>query len=1237
MPSATISNLGFSSQFAPQIKRATATLSDGSVVMMVPDTNIAAFAGDDTGAKATVRFYKSDTTRTVWTLNFTWTPAAGVDLSSATLPAVLSMVLDSSNNIHLAFTTITNELCYIPFTFGSGTWTGGSRQVIQSTNAVTRRHRAIDIDVTSTNRPAIIVYESKASAGPSAWTRVYIRNDDGTTWRKAHEYDHASGAGGNINIYDGSEDVSISWNSAGITSNVGQLLIYYTRVGFFYDHGDTIAELQYNVNTGTDNSATVLGTWPKFNQDIAAGTRRAWLFKTTSNLWQVAMVMGSANPVFVAGRLTHGAYSAPGMDRTTVNVAYQTVDLNGVPRRITPMQPQINYTVNKMNTVGCVYADNRVMFGYITANSNLNGVTQFGASATVFRYPDASNYSANYIDTQMRPLDNNFSYGELPIGVYGGGNNRNQAGDLKFNFMVLYGYTGNTASSARRNIMRAVIDTFYDPPTNVAPALSVNNDAPTLQARVQNTALYPNIRGKVEFNLARDSGFSTDLRSIIEPDANYRYLGSTTSAVPPPVNISLALSGVGSQKLYSGTWYMRSRVVSDLGQASSWSSTTQFAVSHAPSALTRSPNAGSLITFGSSGNITFTWQMSDTEPTDVQSAYRLLVQRLDTGTSVVDTGKIISTVNSATSTLSNTLLDVPLQWSVSLWDSDDVQGPFSNPVPFTVSQPPTVRVTTPTDGATVTSAAPAVGWSTTFSGSRTQKAYKVSTIVANTLSLFAGTVSSAWANTADGEVWTFDGGSNTDYSEASGVGVMSLGSVNVARKMILAATNVLNSTQHALMNISVLATGAPIQMGLISRYVDASNYHRAVIEVQTDNSMMLRIVSRVATVEVNVASIALTGLTYVANTNYNLLFQTSDTNYYAKAWVSGGNQPGYWQASGTITSLPSPGQRGTYARLNTSNTNTLPVLSRFDLYSSYDGNNPLVTGTSNWIQDTATAYSFAANVLQNSSYYLVKVDVMDTAGMLGSDAVQVITAWTAPTDGVSSVTTDEYGATISWTNSGIDVTFIAWRVYRRYMVPASVDLDDENTRNTWVLVYETDAVQANYSYKDYLTPNNKATDYVIVQVADRFGSVVESPVSAFSTVTVVGNRYYFIPTVPVGTIAAYQASNVTDDSYVDEVESETLHVIGRGRQVQVGDDLGVTGTLTIQLRGANTRVDREFLQKLASSKNLGTWMKNPFGDVRLVKFGNIQVKPLSGTGTTEMSDLTIPYTEVISDVPITRL
>lgn len=1235
MPSATISTVGFTAQFAPQIKRATATLSDGTVVMMVPDTNIAALVGDDVTGTPKIRFYRSDSSRTNWTLNFTYTPSPAA--SSSTRAFVGTMTVGSDDRIGLVWQGTDNGLYFQVFTTSGGSWvTSGSVQTIAAANAVTNRYRAIDADYSGVADPAVIVYESKASAGPSAWTRVYIRNTDGSTWRKAYEYDHATGTGGNINIYTGSEDVSISWNQTGIVANVGQLLIYYTRTGFFYDHGDIVTELQYNVSTGTDNSATVLGSWPKFNQDVAAGTRRGWIFKTTNGLWQLAMVLGATNPQFQVTRLTHNAgFGPPIVDKTTLNLIYRATDVNGVPVRITPAQTQIYYGVNVTNAIGVVYADNRVMFGYLTSNFSYSGSASYSLSGTVFRYNNASDFSATYIDTQMRPLDNGFTYGSQPIGVYGGGNNRNQAGDLKFNFMGLYGYTGNTADSSHTNKVRAIIDTFYDPPVNVAPTISVSNNRPTLQARVQNTALYPNIRGKVEWNLARNSGFSTDLRQIAEPDANYRYFGSTTSQTPPPFNISLTLSGVGAQLLYSGNWYMRSRVVSDLGQVSAWSATTQFAVSHPPSALTRGPNAGDILVFGVAGSVPFTWQMSDTEPLDVQSAYRVTVIRLDTGSSVADTGKVVSSVNSVNVTLSSTLLDIPMQWSVALWDADDVQGPFSNPVRFTVSQPPLVRVTAPTWSPPTSTAAPTVTWVPTLFGSRLQKAFRVTVFTANSFDVFGRTVSNGWGTSDEGDVWTFDGGANTDYAVGSGVGSHNLGAVNSPRRTLLAGA-FLNTDQNVDVNASALAVGAGIRLGLIARYIDSSNYMFAVVQLETDNSMTVRILQRVAGTDTQLASTVIPSAVWNTANWWRLRFKVVGDNYYAVAWLN--NQPGYWITTATgPAALSSGGQTGTYSQLNSSNTNTLPVTAKFDNYSRYDSNNPVQIATSNWIQSTATSYAFPTNIIFNNSYYIVKVELLDAAGMLGQDSVGIATVWTAPTDGALSVTTDDYGATVNWTNSGIDVTFVAWRVYRRYMKTALVDLDDENSRNTWVLIYETDVVQSNYSYKDYLIPNNKATDYVVVQVADRFGSIVESPISSFSTVTVVGNRYYFIPTVPVGTIAAYQAANVTDDSYTDEVESATLHVIGRGRQVQVGDDLGVSGTLTIQLRGASTRGDREFLQRLASSKNLGVWMKNPFGDVKCVKLGNVQVKPLSGTGSTEMSDLTIPYEEVISDVPVTRL
>jgi hypothetical protein len=364
-------------------------------------------------------------------------------------------------------------------------------------------------------------------------------------------------------------------------------------------------------------------------------------------------------------------------------------------------------------------------------------------ASVVFRYDTQSAQSTSYVDTQMRPLDGNFSYGEVPVSIYGQANANTMAGKQEYNFLGVYGHAGNSTASNQYNQVRAITDTFYDPPTNVGPTGVVPNERPTLQVRVQNSGLYPNIKGKIEWNLATNSGFSSNLKTIIEPDSNYRYFGSTNSSVPPQYNISLMLSGVGSQQLFTGTWYMRSRVVSDLGQVSAWSTTTTFAVLHKPAALPKSPNVASFSVYDANG-VPFTWVFSDTETTDVQTAYQLLIVRTDTGATVLDTGKVASSVNGATVSLSSTLKDISLQWQVSLWDTDDVQGPFCNPVAFMVGDAPSVRVTSPTDGSTVTTAVPTITWAFTGGGTRTQRAFKVSILAADTLDTFTRTISNNW-------------------------------------------------------------------------------------------------------------------------------------------------------------------------------------------------------------------------------------------------------------------------------------------------------------------------------------------------------------------------------------------------------------------------------------------------------------------------------------------------------------
>jgi hypothetical protein len=296
-----------------------------------------------------------------------------------------------------------------------------------------------------------------------------------------------------------------------------------------------------------------------------------------------------------------------------------------------------------------------------------------------------------------------------------------------------------------------------------------------------------------------------------------------------------------------------------------------------------------------------------------------------------------------------------------------------------------------------------------------------------------------------------------------------------------------------------------------------------------------------------------------------------------------------------------------------------------------------IVADTQWRMGAETSYTFPTNVVENLHDYNIQVMVFDTAGLYDETYGYIVCDWIEPALAVPTITMDSYKVRLFWGDATKDDDFISWRVYRRYMVPASVQLDTENTATTWVLLFETNEDSPVYLYDDYTCPLNKPVDYVIVQVADRFGSVIESNITSFDTITLEGDKYYFVPEDPIGTIASYESNSVTGDNFTRDIEQETLHVVGRGRQVQVGDDLGYNGTLTLKFRNpATARINREFLERLSSDTNK-VYIKTPFGDVVLVSLGSVGTNRQAGFGGgADIADVTVPYLQVIAPTPTTR-
>lgn len=252
-------------------------------------------------------------------------------------------------------------------------------------------------------------------------------------------------------------------------------------------------------------------------------------------------------------------------------------------------------------------------------------------------------------------------------------------------------------------------------PTAVGPSNNevVNTDMPTLRATVSISSYSWAPRVKAQWQLAQDFGFTTGLRTIDEPVADFRSSGATTEVVST------------AQQLFQGTWYIRAREVDELGGLGAYSSSTSFVVSHPPTATNLNPTNDTTLQYGANGAVTFTWTFADTSTTDFQTAYQILIEQNSDGTLVLDSGKITASTNSATLIIPSAYKDVQLRWKIRLWDSDNVVGNYSPASTFRAGDPPTVAITAPV--TTASSPNPTVTWTfATGNPQRTQKSYEVS-------------------------------------------------------------------------------------------------------------------------------------------------------------------------------------------------------------------------------------------------------------------------------------------------------------------------------------------------------------------------------------------------------------------------------------------------------------------------------------------------------------------------------
>jgi hypothetical protein len=251
--------------------------------------------------------------------------------------------------------------------------------------------------------------------------------------------------------------------------------------------------------------------------------------------------------------------------------------------------------------------------------------------------------------------------------------------------------------------------TVLQPPVPTITSPFENASVPTSRPTLMATLGTYDLQSRVEYQVATNTGFSANLRTI--QDTTLRDPGASSS-----IQVSLI------QALTQVTWYMRAREIDSNGVTGPWSSTRTFVVSHAPGTINHTPTGGEGVVQGVKR---FAWQFSDLNPGDAQTAYQFELQRNDTGAVLFDSGKVTSTSQYIDFNITAPMMDLVLRWRVKVWDSENVAGTYSNFNIISTAQPPTVNVTAPAEGVAVTTGAPTFEWTFVAAGGRTQASWRV--------------------------------------------------------------------------------------------------------------------------------------------------------------------------------------------------------------------------------------------------------------------------------------------------------------------------------------------------------------------------------------------------------------------------------------------------------------------------------------------------------------------------------
>lgn len=303
---------------------------------------------------------------------------------------------------------------------------------------------------------------------------------------------------------------------------------------------------------------------------------------------------------------------------------------------------------------------------------------------------------------------------------------------------------------------------------------------------------------------------------------------------------------------------------------------------------------------------------------------------------------------------------------------------------------------------------------------------------------FTRSTSNGWGSADSGQAWTTSGGSAANFSTNGTKGIQSAASVAVLRNALI-PVGVTDMLVRATINLDTGAvTGAAATAWVAGRVTDSSNYYAAQLEFRTDDSVRLAIIERVAGSLTGLSSTVTIATAFTANQQFTVEFEIAGSIMRATAWATATSSNPGWLIEVEDTSLTAGTQAALISRLETGNTNALPVAFQFDNFAAVEAGD--LWTVSRVYPDGSTAELLGSPVYTSDGYAVLWDTVLplDTAiyYQAGTDISPVV---------LTSNTITVTGSGDGWLKDPAQpVNDVFLGACPRVACPLDVDNDDES-------------------------------------------------------------------------------------------------------------------------------------------------------------------------------------------------